>query len=59
MGQKLDCYYLAFGPSIVTGNPHVVVCRAGRLVHDPHRGRNGLSSIKSIDVLVPMEIDLG
>lgn len=59
MGQKLDCYYLAFGPSIVTGNPHVVVYRAGRLVHDPHRGRNGLSSIKSIDILVPMEIDLG
>jgi hypothetical protein len=59
MGSQLDCYYLAFGPSIVTGNPHVVVYRAGKLVHDPHQGRNGLGSVKSIHVLVPVEIDLG
>jgi hypothetical protein len=59
LGAKLDCYYLAFGPSIVTGNPHVAVYRAGKLSHDPHPGRNGLSEVESIHVLVPMEIDLG
>jgi hypothetical protein len=59
MGSQLNCYYLAFGPSIVTGNSHVVVYRDGKLAHDPHKGRNGLSSVKSIHVLVPMEIDLG
>jgi hypothetical protein len=58
-GPRLDCYYLAFGSSIVTGNPHVVVYRAGKLAHDPHPGRNGLSAVTSIHVLVPMEIDLG
>ena len=58
IGQQLDCYYLAFGPSIVSGNPHVVVYRAGKLVHDPHPGRNGLSAVKSVHVLVPVEIDL-
>jgi hypothetical protein len=55
---KPNCYYLAFGPSIVTGRPHVVVYRAGRLEHDPHKGRNGLSSVEVIHLLVPMEIDL-
>ncbi len=59
LGAQLDCYYLAFGPSIVTGNPHVVIYRAGKLAHDSHKGRDGLSSVKWIDVLVPMEIDLG
>ncbi len=56
---RFDCYYLAFGPSIVTGNPHVVVYRAGKLVHDPHPGRDGLSNVTSVHVLVPMEVDLG
>ncbi len=59
LGAQLDCYYLAFGPSIVSGNPHVVIYRAGKLAHDTHRGRNGLSKVESIHVLVPMEIDLG
>jgi hypothetical protein len=53
-----NCLYLAFGPSIVTGRPHVVVYQAGKLVHDPHKGRNGLSAVQVIHVLVPMEIDL-
>jgi hypothetical protein len=56
---KPNCYYLAFGPSVVTGRPHVVVYRAGKLSHDPHKGRNGLSSVEVIHILVPMEIDLG
>lgn len=54
-----DCYYLAFGSSSATGRPHVVIYRRGRLAFDPHKGRNGLSEITSINLLVPMEIDLG
>ena len=58
LGEQLDCYYLAFGPSIVSGNPHVVIYRSGKLVHVSHEGRDGLSKVKAIHVLVPVEIDL-
>lgn len=53
-----DCYYLAFGPSIVTGHPHVVVARYGDLIHDPHQGRNGLERVEYVHLLIPTEIDL-
>ena len=53
-----DCYYIAHGPSIVSGNPHACVYRAGELRHDPHPGRNGLSNVEDIFVIVPMEIDI-
>lgn len=53
-----DCYYLAFGPSIVTGRKHVVVARNNKLVHDPHQGRNGLRNVEYINLIIPIEIDL-
>jgi hypothetical protein len=52
-----DCYYIASGASEKTGREHACVYRAGKLVHDPHPGRKGLSRIDSIYVLVPMELD--
>lgn len=54
-----DCYYMATGPNKANGNLHAVVARAGRLIFDPHPGRNGLRSVDRVHLLVPIEIALG
>ncbi len=53
-----DCYYIAFGPSLVTGRAHAVVARDGYFIHDPHPGRNGLERVEYVHLMVPTEIDL-
>ena len=54
---KPDCYYIADGASERTGNQHACVYRAGKLVHDPHPGRHGLTRIDNVRVLTPVELD--
>lgn len=48
--------YLASGPTKRNPNIwHMVVMRDGKLVHDPHPDNIGLSIVKHIKLLVPLE----
>lgn len=48
------CLYLAIGPS-ARGCSHVVIMRAGELIHDPHPSNAGLTEIYHIYLLVPAD----
>lgn len=43
-------YYLASGPSPRGNFWHVVVCKNGKMVHDPHPSQAGLVSMESFTV---------
>lgn len=49
-----DCLYLASGPS-ARGCSHMVVMRAGELVHDPHPSGAGLLKVEIVRVLMPID----
>jgi hypothetical protein len=56
--MRPDCYYVAHGLSEASGRMHACVYRDGRLVHDPHPGRRGLTRIDEVHLMVPTEVDL-
>lgn len=52
---KFDCLYLASGMSS-RGCLHMVVYRAGELIHDPHPSDEGINSVEDAWVLIPRDI---
>lgn len=46
-------FYIAGGPS-PRGFRHSVIYEAGKMWHDPHPDRGGISEVQDIDVLVPL-----
>lgn len=51
VGVPFRAHYMAIG-ILPNGIGHVVVCRDGRLVHDPHPGIEPLASIEMLGFLV-------
>lgn len=47
-----DALYLASGPS-PRGVNHMVVMRAGKMIHDPHPSRAGIGTVEHVWLLVP------
>lgn len=53
--RSFDCHYLAYGPS-PRGVSHAVIYKSGELVWDPHPSRAGLLSVKTVCLLVPVDL---
>lgn len=49
-----DVLYLASGPS-GRGCSHMVVMRAGKLVHDPHPSNGGILHVEHVWLIVPID----
>ena len=49
-----DCLYLASGPSS-RGCQHMVVMRGGKLYHDPHPSREGITAVDHVWLTIPID----
>lgn len=52
-----DAYLIVAGKS-ERGRDHAIVCRGGRMIHDPHPSQTGIIRPESVDLLYPLDPSL-